>query len=229
MAVFQYNGVFNDAFVFTYDGLKEILNDYQKTHSIIDFNILKNLNLTRGEKRMMPLNNYNLWYNYILQFSKNIVNTLYVTEDEIIKDKNISKWFKTVVNNKFKISRINMSLLIAYIYFNQIRHNGVSNEIFTYFVFLENTYLTKYKTGSQYNLFQQMQRIIINLTTSLSWLMLTTNMSTLLKNAKYKHNKQRIINAQKIWNEFYVNLWNLKIDQRVPLMRVTEMEASTGF
>lgn len=230
------NGCFNYMFSYTFDGLKHMVYDFRKTikiNNILVGDNVDNLKLSKNERKVTQFREISIWHKYFQTFAKDMVDILYPTDNDIRKDTQIlnylnkcNKHFNTPINRQGLMKIINIA------YENQIRHNLQSNDTFSYTIAKIVPFIRKNNNThlSNYSLVSSFRCTLTSKVTSLEWLLMTTNISSIISSANNSSfNKKQITKAQNRWQEFYDDLWNININIKIPTLTANTIRASTGL
>jgi hypothetical protein len=226
--LFAKEGFFHAFGPFTYSGLCTLIANYIRSHRTLttEFetmteNGFQNLwQLTDQELTCLPFRSLNVWIQHITSHVSQYVEAA-MPYDLVLNGKE-ERWFQQAVERKFD-SKENIKQLISYMYFLQVRHTFMADVLlqpvlFAYSYTLPDDQTKEYKY-SYNNKWDHFMKIVVDLSTSFSWIKMQTNLAYTLSHPVCKD----------IWHRFYAQLPLLTIDPRLPLIAPANINSSTGL
>jgi hypothetical protein len=216
---------------FTYKGMEHMKSERKIAdpyHELIGVIIEKKFSRHINQS---PFKDIIEWHDYIKQFAENIVDIMYPTDNDIIKDPMIKKYisnYKKIYGLKKSNYRKILVRIIIIMYETQISHNIQSNELFLWYILHLPPLIRKNHKFTNYNVYQQFIRIYTTISTSGKWIPFDLNLSNLIYDS-HDLSSDKIILLKKRWDEFYKNLHEINVDKKYVLLNYKDMEISTGL
>jgi hypothetical protein len=185
--------------------------------------ILKELE-TKDQPTPSPVRALSVWHAHIAKFATDAVECMYPTEECFDADTTTKEW---LVSTGLGSTREDLIHLIENGFSAQIRHNLMSNE---YMALYFNTYPPYARTDNMmaYNYEQQFRMVQVLKATSMSWVPISQDMSSLLHTARYRDDqtRDRLVG---LVSSFYQGTHNLDLGYAHRVFQPSEIACSIGL